>query len=823
MSSCYKWTYRNKEINSENFAEIKNITGSGIIASLLINRGITSCEEARMFLNPDNMELSSPYIFEDMQKAVDRINNAVQNRERIVVYGDFDADGVTSSSLLYKTLKYLGANVDYYIPDRIDEGHGLSRAGICKLISQEKAKLIITTDCGISNLAEIKLAESLGANVIITDHHEPPEEIPQAYAIINPKMLDKDPTGLKYLAGVGVAYKLAQAVLESGGKRDFTEELLPLVAIGTIGDVVPLLGENRSLVHKGLELITRKKPPAMAKLLEVAGYKPDKKLNSGIVAFSIVPRINAVGRLSGANPAVELLITDDEEKLDYLVKELDRNNKERQQICEETFKKAEDKIYTEIDLDKHKALILADTEWHPGIVGIVASKLVEKYYRPVFMLSIDETARECRCSARSISSLNLYETLTKFSDHFIQFGGHSLAAGFVSNLDTTNSENLRNLISGHINNKLEFEDLNPELKLDMDIEAADLTMDFVRELDRMAPFGESNPYPVFAIPKLTLRSVSAMGQKKNHLKIMLSDGRNSVIEAVWWNKKELDIDISEEVDVAFVPSINNYMDKQRVQLVIKDIRLSRERNTEKIEVKKCSLPVEELEIEPIEYINIETGIDWVDHRQETGFKRDFLEYLGSFGDKVSVFAESPRAKEIMENVPLLKPFVVDRMSIKPTKCLVLLDFPADDMAFVNILRQADPQEAHLFGLVTSYEPVDLIKKVSGMLKYAHGTKDGVLNVEHASSVLAVPAELYLSCVELLDSAGVVEIVEITENSLEFTFKGSVDLNTIQNLPEYSGFINALTEFETYKNEYKIKDIELIKQIINDCRSLLEVK
>ncbi len=831
MTSCYKWTYRNKDINSGNFAEIKNATGSGIIASLLINRGITSPEVAKQFLDPENIKLSSPFIFEDMQKAVDRINDAVQTQECVVIYGDFDADGVTSASVLYKTLKFLGANTDYYIPDRMDEGHGINRAALCKLISQEKAKLIITTDCGISNYQEVKLAQSLGTDVIITDHHEPPEEIPPAYAIINPKTMSEDPAGLKKLAGVGVAYKLAQALLEVNNKPEFTEELLHLVAIGTIGDVMPLLGENRALVHKGLELITRKKPPAIAKILEIAGYKPDRKLNSGMVAFGIVPRINAIGRLAGANPAVELLVTDDGQKLEELAHELDQNNKERQQICESTFQKAEDKIFTEIDLDKNKALILADRDWHPGIVGIVASKLVEKYYRPAFLLSIDEEAREGRCSARSVSALNLYDTLTVFSDHFIRFGGHALAAGFVFNLDKISFESLKTKINNHIDSILEFDDLSPELKLDMDIEPADLTIDFINELDRLAPFGEANPYPVFAIPDLTLRSYSLLGQKKNHLKLMFTDNRDRVLEAVWWNKNELDISISEQVDVAFVPSINNYMDKQRIQLVIKDIRRVEDRCREKVDITQCSLqelPEEALEdgplvVEPIEYARAEIDINWVDHRQENGFKREFLDYLMSLGDKVSIFAESLRAKEILENVSYLKPLAVTRTDIRISECVVFLDLPADDMTFMNVIKQADPKEIHLFGLMTPYEPVDLIRKVSGMLKYAGSSKDGVINLERAPCALAVPAELFMACVELLDSAGVVEIVEINESSIEFSFKGSVNLAAIQQLPDYTSFLNALTEFENYKNDYKTKDIEQVKQLISDCCSLIEVK
>ncbi|HSA07373.1 MAG TPA: single-stranded-DNA-specific exonuclease RecJ [Candidatus Gastranaerophilales bacterium] len=825
MTSCYKWTYKNKEINSELFAEIRQATGSGIIAGLLINRGITCPIKAKRFLDPANIELSSPYVFEDMQKAVDRINNAVKTQERIVIYGDFDADGVTSSSVLYKTLRFLGANAGYYIPDRTEEGHGLNKTALCKLISQEKAKLIITVDCGTSDVSEIKLAESLGTNVIVTDHHETKEEIPPAYAIINPKMLDNDPTGLKYLAGVGVIYKLANALLESNGKLDYIEELLPLVAIGTVGDVVPLLGENRLFVHKGLEIITRKKPASIAKILEIAGYKPNKSINSGIIAFGIVPRINAIGRLAGANPAVEFLVSDDDqEKINALAEELDRNNKERQQIGEETFIEAEEKIRREIDLDKEKSIILADPGWHAGIVGIVASKLVEKYHRPALLMSIDETKREVRCSARSIKGLNLFKTLSEFSERFIRFGGHSLAAGFAFSLDKISFEDLRSLIGSYINKVLDSEALKPELILDMDIEASDLTLDFIHELDKLAPYGEGNAYPVFGLSNLTFKSCFPMGAKKNHLKITFLDNRNNAIEAVWWQKGSLDLAPSEKVDIAFVPQINNFRDQQIIQLVLKDIRRVFDKDKE---FSDCLLtePEEELRFNEDELLidgidSISDDIKWVDHRQEKGFKREFLDYLKSLGDKISVFAESARAKEILENVTYLKEFIVDRLAIKKADCLVFLDLPGDDSVFVNTVKKADPKEIHFFGISSGYEPVELIKKISGMLKYAHNEKNGIVNVEKAASVLAIPSELFLACIELLDAAEIAEIHEITEDFIEFKFVGSVNLAFIQELDEYRSFLEAFKCFENYKNEYKNKDIELIKTTINNCCSLI---
>lgn len=822
MACSYKWSYRTSEFKKDVFEEIKAVTGSGIIANLLINRGVTCPKEALAFLSPDDAELSSPYVFPDMQKAVDRINRAVETQEHIVIYGDFDADGVTSTSLLYKTLKFLNANVGYYIPGRADEGHGLNRGSVCHLISKKQAKLIITVDCGISNPAEIKLANSFGADVIITDHHEPLEIVPEAHAIINPKMLEQDDFGLKYLAGVGVAYKLAEALLESNNKKEFTEDILHLVAIGTVGDVVPLLAENRTLVYRGLNIINRKKPVSVAKLIELTGKKQEKKVTSGTIAFGLVPRINALGRLAEANPAVEFLVTDDENRLNELANELDITNKARQDIGEDTFKQAMEKINLgEIDLEKDKAIILAAPDWHAGIIGIVASKLVETYYRPVLLISIDEEAREARCSARSIEGLNLFETLSHFQDYFTQFGGHALAAGFGFSLETISYEDLKRKILSYINQNIDSDKLKPELKIDMDIESIDLTPDFIRELDRLAPYGELNPYPIFSISNLVLKGSNAMGKKKNHLKVLLSDDYENNLEAVWWQKSSLDIPSYERVSVAFTPSINTYMDQEKVQLILKDLKRTNEEGNKETEICESIEETKDLCINDLQ-INYNSDVNWHDHRQEKGFKKEFLQYLNSLGDEVKIFAESQRSKEILENIPFLKANAVDRLTVKNADHLVFLDFPSDETSFMNVFQKADPKEIHLFGLIPALDPVELIKTISGMLRYAAKEKDGLIQLDQSAAFLAISQDLLLACVELLDIAGVIEIAEITEDIIRFKFAGSVNLNSILQLDEYRNFLNSLQEFEDYKQEYKNKDIELIKQTLDNYCSLLSV-
>lgn len=797
----YKWVYKNIAPDSELFSKIKKVAGSDIVANLLINRGVSTIEDAEVFLNPDKIELSSPFVFPDMQKAVNRINQAIKNQENIVIYGDFDSDGVTSTALLYKTLIHLGAKVEYYIPDRSDEGHGLNRAALCKLISTRKAKLIITVDCGITNNAEVKMAQGLGTDIILTDHHEPLEELPEAFAIINPKTLNME--SIRLLAGVGVAYKLAEGLLISNNQQDFVKKIIHLVAIGTVGDVVPLTNENRVLVSRGLEQINKETPSSIETLMELSGNNPGKKITSTVLAFAIVPRINAIGRLADAIKAVEFLVSDNPVNVEQLAKDLNANNKERQQLCDETFEQAEEKIINmEIDLSRDKAIILADSRWHPGIVGLVASRLVEKYYRPAILVSLDEEKKEARCSARSIEGLNIFEVFNKFSDNFLQFGGHSLAGGFTASLEKIEFNKLKSMILCHINSILDPEYLKPELKIELDIAPEDLDENFIHVLDRLAPYGEMNPYPVFSHTNLTLKNCNTMGAKKNHLKIILSDDNDKYIEAIWWQKTELDICPMEKVNVAFAPSINEFNGKKKIQLIIKDLQPV----NQTLKPEACHFEAGEYETQ------------WFDHRKESGFKKEFLEYIKSRGNEVSVFAESARAKDIIANIPYLEALMVDRTSIKSIECLVLLDFPTDDTTFINVLRQADPSEVHLFGLINEYDPVELIKKISGMFKYAHKEKNGVMDIIKASTLLAISAELMFSCTQLLESAGVIKINEVKGNSLSFEFIAGANLNTLQELNIYHNFISQLNEFIELKNDYKTKDIELIRQTLDNLEA-----
>jgi len=849
LKNSYKWIYSQNNISDELFAGIKKVAGSEIIARLLINRGIINSKEAENFLDLANAEISSPYVFPDMEKAVKRINKAIQDKEHIVVFGDFDADGVTSASLLYKTLKLLEANASFYLPDRIEEGHGLNRANVCKLISGRKAKLIITVDCGISNVNEIKLANSFGTDVIITDHHEPQEEIPPAYAIIDPKYMEENELSknIKYLAGVGVAYKLAVALLESNNKEHLHDEIFYFAAIGTVGDVVPLLGENRTIVHQGMNLISQKRPPSIGKILEIGGYKPKQKISAMTIAFGIVPKINAVGRLGDASPMVDFLLEEDEEKLSAYADELNENNKKRQEMCEETFLQAEKKIKEEIDLEKSKAIILAEKDWHPGIIGIVASKLVEKYYRPAFLVSINEEKQEARGSARSVGCLNLFETLSEFADLFIQFGGHALAAGFSFDLNKVTFQQFREKLDASINKNLNTESLKPELKIDVEIQPQDLTESFIKEIERLEPFGESNPNPVFSMSNLTLTQKKTMGAKKNHLKLFLADEQGSILEAVWWKKESIHIEEGEKVNIAFTPAINNYMDKTTIQLIIKDLKPASDKELEydeeeieeeffESEIEEIAEIIAEIEEESESDViarsettkqskthhdvdcfaslamtkNVES-VKWVDQRNSTGLKRDFINYMKSLKNNIAIFAETERSLNIFEQDSILKELTASRTGIKKVDCLVIMDMPSDEKTFFSLLKKTHAREIYLIGLKPEIEPVETIKKFSGMLKYAFNNKNGVINIEQAASYFSISSESILACSELLDCSDVIDVLEISEDSIKFNFAGSAELNAILEQPEYQIFIDSLEESERFRQKLSVLEIEKIQE------------
>ena len=493
------------------------------IVKILLNRGFDSPETVEKFLNPQLSDLQDPFLLLGMDKAMERVTKALLANEKIVIYGDYDVDGITATSLLYIIFNKLGAQVDYFLPNRLVEGYGLSVDGINE-VKKQGADLIITVDTGINAIDEVAYANSQGIEVIITDHHEPREILPEAVAIVNPKQ--EQCQFNEELSGVGVAFKFAQAVYKSLGQNEADlHEHLDLVALGTAADIVPLVGENRVLTRFGIPQISRTTKPGLKSLTFVSGLM-GKDISTGQVVFVLAPRINAIGRLGDAKDAIRLLSTRDEKVAQEVARKLDDDNRKRKRIDEETLNEALAQLEEIADLENDKAIVLAGEGWHLGVIGIVASRIVERYHLPTVMISLKDGVG--KGSARSIPGFHLCEALNKCEDLLLQYGGHKYAAGL--SIESKNVEEFRKKFIEVSNSELTADDIQPKLKIDMEIELSEVTDDFMELLEKFAPFGPQNMRPVF----LT-RNCEIIGRPSvvgnNHLRMRVRKG-STVIDVI---------------------------------------------------------------------------------------------------------------------------------------------------------------------------------------------------------------------------------------------------------------------------------------------------
>jgi single-stranded-DNA-specific exonuclease len=543
----------------------KKASISTALTQILINRGMKDVDSIKGFLHPSLERLHDPFLMPDMEKAIKRLKTALKRDEVIFIYGDYDADGITSTALLVSLLRRLGLKTYYYIPNRISEGYGLNKTGIQKAKTCG-AGLIITADCGISSGEEISEALSQGMDVIITDHHEPPEELPQATAIIDPHRVDSD-YPFKYLSGVGVAYKLIQALIQDTGKIQETEleDFLDLVAIGTIADSVPLIGENRIFVTYGLERLNNGPyRVGIQALKEVAGVK--KEFRSELLSYTLIPRINAPGRLDDANKVVELFLTEDEKKAKEIADFLEEQNRERQKIEEDVFQSALKMIEPE---HLESAIVLSSPEWHLGVIGIVASRLVEMFYRPVFLFSINDSI--AKGSARSIPPFHLYKGIAECAKTLLGFGGHRQAAGLK--LLTENLPDFKKKINFIVENTLSSDELIPTLKIDAGVRLSEINFNLVKELNLLEPYGDSNEEPILGIKGVEIVDFKIVGN--NHLKMKLRQD-NITVDTIGFSMGDLleRVETSCFVDIAFIPCINEWNDTKSLQLNLKALRPS---------------------------------------------------------------------------------------------------------------------------------------------------------------------------------------------------------------------------------------------------------
>ncbi|PKM80938.1 MAG: single-stranded-DNA-specific exonuclease RecJ [Firmicutes bacterium HGW-Firmicutes-14] len=545
---------------------------SKIAAQILINRGITTVDEARDFLSEQADMFYDPLLMKDMSAAVERISMAIGNGEKIRVFGDYDVDGITGTTVLMKVLKGLGADVDYYIPERLTEGYGMNMHAVLKA-HHDGISLVVTVDSGISALDEVEYANRLGVDVVITDHHEPSHQIPAALAVINPKQKDCN-YPFKDLAGVGVALKLAQALLRHAPEsqpEDLLTALIELVCVGTVADIVPLKGENRALVKKGLGILGQTRSAGLRALMEHCGIGPGP-LSVRQLAFQMAPRINAAGRLGDAALGVRLLLTDSEEEASSLAAELCALNEERQGIEAEIYKEALQAIESgDIDLQREKVIVMAGEGWHLGVIGIVASKLVQDFHRPVVLLSIEgETAKG---SARSIPAFNIFDAFQHNDSHLTRYGGHRQAAGLTMQADRITL--FREDINRYADQALKEEDLLPEIHIDISVELDQLDCRLLKHLEMMGPYGCDNPEPVLAARGITVPEYRAVGSDGSHLKFRVRDGRK-VQEAIGFNLGQYKEILAGErfFDLVFTLEMNEWNGRESLQLNVKDFRPS---------------------------------------------------------------------------------------------------------------------------------------------------------------------------------------------------------------------------------------------------------
>ncbi len=534
---------------------------SPIIAQVLINRGMDNVKDADSFLNSRMQDLLDPFSFTDMPKAVSIIRKAIREKEKVVIFSDYDADGITALTLLKNTLSNLGLNISHYIPHRVKEGYGLNKK-VLDLTRQENAGLLITADSGTSSYEEIKELRRLGLEVIVTDHHEPlhKDNLPQASAIINPKVKG---SGYKFrdLAGVGVAYKLCQALTD-----DMLIEELDLVALGTIADSVPLIGENRIIAKEGLERIFHTKRPGLKALIESSRIK-GKKITTEYVSFILGPRINASGRVDTAELALSLLMSENEDEAKGLAKAIEVCNRQRQKIESIILEEAQDLIDREVNFKEHKVVVVAKEGWHTGVLGIVAAKLSERFYRPTILISL--TDKLCRGSGRSIKNFHLFQALLECNDLLDSFGGHQHATGLV--ISKGNIENFKNRINSLVKDKLSLEQLIPTIDIDMELKLSDISESFVEELERLEPFGTGNPEPLFYTQNLKLKGQIRV-LSRDTLKFWVSDGKFTY-EAIGFGMAGIQSSLNQAecFDIVYLPKMDDWQGESSLILEVKDI------------------------------------------------------------------------------------------------------------------------------------------------------------------------------------------------------------------------------------------------------------
>lgn len=626
-----------------------------LIAQTLIRRGIQTPDSARAFLHPDTLP-STP--FPDIEKAVDIINTAIRNNEMICVWGDFDVDGQTSTALLVQTLRAIGADVVYYIPIRGKESHGVHIESL-KPIIDNGAKLIVTCDTGITAHEAIDYANSRGANVIVTDHHDLGETLPSAKAIVNPKLLPEDHL-LKNLAGVGVAYKLAGALLSQESKvesQTSAEDLLDLVALGLIADVALLKGETRALAQKGIKALQETKRLGLKVMAELSNTQLES-LTEETIGFTFAPRLNALGRLRDANPAVELLLTNDPARARVLAAQIEGLNAQRRLLTSQVYEAAEAQLREHPELLTEPAIVLSHPNWPGGVVGIVANKLVDRYHKPALLLTESEDGI-LRGSARSIEGLHITEAISSQKESLLNFGGHPMAAGLSLQKDTLTS--FRRGLGKAIEKQLgEIIREEPTLHIDAWLGLDEISLELAGALESLAPFGAGNPKLTLATRRLTLKSATEIGKSRDHRKLVVEDESGSAREILWWNGAGEELPEG-TFDLAYSMRANTFRGEKRIQVQFEEFRVV---EGLAVEVRESRLEIRDWRLESKKFDSLQENIlVWAEGNDKSKGKSRFELHKA---DEFAVYTTPASSAELRAALEIVKPKIIHIFANSPT-------------------------------------------------------------------------------------------------------------------------------------------------------------
>lgn len=575
VPESYRWEFVEQE--SDRVKQLAAETGyPEVFAGLLMARGVHNKAEAQRFLYPSEKNMYDPFLMKGMEAAVCRISQAMDAREKITIYGDYDVDGITATSILYLYLTKAGADVDYYLPDRMSEGYGLNEHAV-RMLAETGTKVMVTVDTGISAIEECRLAKSLGMDVVITDHHECQEELPEAVAVVDAKQPGETYPFL-YLAGCGVSYKLVQGLKAYRNDQTDITEYLELAAVGTVADIVPLYDENRIIVSEGFRRMKHPSNMGLGKLLESAGYDFKRKITSGFIGFGLAPRLNAGGRMGDAGRGVRLFTTNSEEEAASIAADLAVENEHRKETEQLILKQVTENVEASWAIRNSRVMVVTGEGWHHGVIGIVSSRIKDMYYRPNILLSVEDGV--ATGSARSIEGFNLFDALCTCSDLMIKFGGHAAAAGM--SLKAENVPELARRLNEYAKIHMDSQTLVPVQRPELRLKPSEVTVELIELIQRMEPFGQDMPEPLAEISG-QLSEVRKIGADGATLRMKIMDHRRS-LGTVGFRRSIMADYYSAGMDVSIAGNldINYYMDRQYPQMILKDIKVFREENLEKL-------------------------------------------------------------------------------------------------------------------------------------------------------------------------------------------------------------------------------------------------